>query len=73
MAALLSMQIIDYGQLTNLQKEQFRTIKELPNCQSFKCYNNQLTVLPRLPNCQELYCYNNQLTVLPELPNCQRL
>ena len=73
LADLLSMQTIDYDQLTKSQKKQFRRIKELPNCQYLYCWNNQLTVLPELSICQELHCSDNQLTVLPELPNCQTL
>jgi Leucine-rich repeat (LRR) protein len=52
-------------------------LKELPpipfNCQTFYCYENQLTMLPALPNCQSVSCYKNQLVSLPELPNCTEL
>ena len=73
MEYLTSSPVITFDFLTNEQKEKFREIKCLPNCQYIDCSENNITVLPELPNCQQLYCSNNKLIVLPELPNCKYL
>ena len=49
MKTLNNLEVINYNVLTLEQKEEFKTIKSLPNCIHLVCIYNKLTRLPKLP------------------------
>jgi len=54
-------------------KEVFRKLTILPNCERLQCQSLGLTQLPALPQCRILECYNGYITKLPALPQCIQL